>query len=229
MSHPGYREPMSSWWGGGAKKRPGQVDWGRWVRRDEERARQWLIGLVAVNVVVFVLWQLARGTILVGLMGQHFLVSVEAIAHYRVWTLLTSAFSHSSASHLLFNLIGLWVFGGDVGRALGSRALLHLYLAGAVAASVGHVLYGVVTGDGTPALGASGAVMALAVVFGALFPNRTLMINFFIPVPAALAVGIYLLLDVVGAFGGGGTVAHAAHLGGAAYGLAYWWFTVKRR
>lgn len=221
---------MSSWFGGGQQKRPGHVDWGRWVKRDEERAQQLLIGLIVINVLVFVAWSQSRGSILAGLMQQHFLVSVESIAHFRIWTLLTSEFSHYSATHLLFNLLGLWVFGRDVGRMLGSRAVLHLYLAGAIAASVGHVLYGVVTGDPSPALGASGAVMAFAVVFAAMFPNRTLMINFFIPVPAGIAVGIYILLDVAGAFGiGGGGVANAAHLGGAAYGLAYWYLRVKRR
>jgi membrane associated rhomboid family serine protease len=72
--------------------------------------------------------------------------------------------------------------------------------------------------------------MAIAVMFAALFPDRTLLLQFFIPVPAAVAVGGYILLDVLGLVGGGslgGNVAHAAHLAGAAYGLAWWWFRVR--
>ncbi len=220
---------MSDSWFGGRKERPrGEVDWGRWVRRDHERAQQVLFGLIGLNVLVFILWSQARGSVLEGLMVQHFMVSVEALVHFRVWTLLTSAFSHYDTSHLLFNMIGLYVFGRDVGRALGSATLLQLYLVGGIAASVGHVLFSVFTGDMVPALGASGSVMALAVMFGALFPSRTLLINFFIPVPAALAVAGYLLLDVLGTFSPTSTVAHAAHLGGAAWGFAWWYFRVRQ-
>ncbi|HHO53684.1 MAG TPA: rhomboid family intramembrane serine protease, partial [Deltaproteobacteria bacterium] len=97
-----------------------------------------------------------------------------------------------------------------------------------IMASAGHVIYSLITQDPTPALGASGSVMALAVLFGAMFPNRTLLLNFFIPVPAALAVAGFILLDIMGAVSGGSQVAHAAHLGGAAYGLAYWYLRIRR-
>lgn len=180
----------------------------------------WLMG---VNVVVFVAWTQARGTLLDGLMVQHFLVGVESLASYRVWTLLTSAFSHYDASHLLFNMFALYVFGRAVAPVIGWRDVLQVYVVGGIVASLGHVAYGLITGDTTPALGASGSVMAFAVLYGALFPNRTLLLGFFLPVPAAVGVGGYILLDVMGAFAGGTGIAHAAHLAGGAYGLFYWW------
>lgn len=217
--------------GGSAPRPPPSYDWGKHVREDVERAQQALWVLVGINVAVFVAWQLVRDSpLLLTLFDDHLVVSVEAIAHFRVWTLLTSTFSHVDAGHLIFNMLGLYVFGRDVAHALGTRKLLNLYLLGGIAASVGHVLYSVATGDLTGALGASGSVMAIAVMFGALFPDRTLLVNFFIPMRASVAVGLYILLDLVGAFGGASSnVAHAAHLGGAAYGLALWWFRVRRR
>jgi membrane associated rhomboid family serine protease len=206
-------------------KRPVNVDWGRHVREDAERSQQVLYGLIAVNVVVFAMWH--SSPMIQVLMRDHFLVSFESVANLRVWTLITSAFSHHDPWHLLFNMLALYVFGRDVGLALGWKTLLNLYLVGGVVASAGHVLYSIATGDPSPALGASGAVMAISVMYAALFPNRTLLLQFFIPVPAAVAVGMYIVLDVFGMVGGGGGVAHAAHLGGAAYGLAWWWFRVR--
>jgi membrane associated rhomboid family serine protease len=218
---------MSNRWFG-ARRRPGMVDVRRRWRDDRETSDRVLWGLVGINVVVFALWQFAMwasAPMAELLMAGNFLVSAEAIVHLRVWTLLTYGFSHIDPTHLIFNLIGLWVFGRAVADTYGWRDLLNLYLVGAVAAGAGHVGYQLLTGDPGPALGASGAVMALAAVFGATFPNRTLMINFLFPVPAAIAVAGYILLDVLGVFGvGGGTIAHAAHLGGAAYGLLFWWW-----
>ena len=190
--------------------------------------------LVGVNVLVYIAWQSAiragDDSFLAGLMLGNFMVSLEAVSAGRYWTLLTSAFSHIDPIHLFVNMLALWVFGRDVLQIVGRLAFLHLYVVGAILASLGHVAYSLVTGEPNPAVGASGSVMAIAVVFAALFPRRTLLINFFIPVPAALAVAAYIVLDVVGAFGGiAGQTAHAAHLGGAAYGLIYWLLVVRPR
>jgi len=121
------------------------------------------------------------------------------------------------------------VFGGAVHRVVGNGVFVHLYVVGAVLASLGHVVYGAVTGDLVPALGASGAIMTIAVVYAALFPKRILMLNFFIPVPAGLAVAGYIALDLFGLVGGRGGIAHAAHLGGALYGVLFWLFWLRRR
>jgi membrane associated rhomboid family serine protease len=207
------------------RSRAREVNWAASVRRDAENADQVLFTLMAINVAVFILWHIALGAgwFAQSLMSAHFTVSAESILNLRVWTLLTSAFSQVELFHLLFNLLGMWVFGREVGHRVGPRGLVVLYVGGAVVASAAHVLYNLISGDLVPALGASGSVMALAVMFGAMFPNRTLMINFFFPVPAAMAVGLYVLLDVFGLFGvGGGGIANAAHLGGAAFGLAYY-------
>lgn len=195
-----------------------------------DRPRSALFALLGINIVVYILWQmLGRSEWGVGLMADHFLVSLEAMTGLRVWTLLTSAFSHLDFSHFLFNMIGLWVFGGAVEQVLGPRRFTHLYLAGGIAASLGHVMFSLVSGSPNPALGASGSVMALAVMFALLFPKRTLLINFFVPVPAGIAVAGYVLLDLAGAVSGGSSIAHAAHLGGALYGYLYYRFAIRPR
>jgi membrane associated rhomboid family serine protease len=209
-------------------RRPVSVDWGRLVREDVERSNQVVWGLIAVNVAVFVLWNASRGTVLQAFMADHFLVSLESVVHLRLWTLVTASVSHRDPMHLLFNLLMLYGFGRGVGQALGWRTLLHLYLAGGVAAALGHVLYSAATGDLGAEMGASGAIMAISVMFAALYPKREILFQFFLPVPAAVLVAGYVVLDVVGVLGGGGGgLANASHLAGAAYGLAWWRFRVR--
>ena len=188
------------------------------VRRTGPSLLPWLVG---ANVVVFLAWNLLRDQAgAVGFLTRNFLVSSASVSEGRWWTLLTSEFSHVDAMHLLFNLLALWTFGRDVEGMLGRWRFLSIYLVGAAVASIGHVVFGVLTGDGTPALGASGAVMAVAVLFGAFFPTRTLIVMF-VPMPAALGVAVYVALDLLGVARGGGQVAHAAHLGGALVGASY--------
>lgn len=189
--------------------------------RTRNRALPILAGL---NVAVFVAWQAAASSSPAWLpwMEANFLVSRDLVFRGHVWTLLTSAFSHLTVNHLFFNLLALQVFGSDVERVVGSRGFVHLYVAGGVVASLGHVLYGALVGTDVPALGASGAVMSIAVVSAHLFPNRQLLLFFIIPMRQYVAVALFLLLDVLGLVSpGSDMIAHAAHLGGAVYGWVW--------
>lgn len=85
----------------------------------------------------------------------------------------------------------------------------------------------------TPVVGASGAIYGLLVAFAFMFPNAELMMMFIpVPVKAKYFVPGILLLDLYGGvaggfslFGGGGGIAHFAHIGGAVMGyllMVYW-------
>ena len=132
---------------------------------------------------------------------------------WQPWTLFTYAISHYDTTHLLFNLFGLYVFGVPVMQRYGWHEMGYLYLGGAVLGGLAHVL-----SSPAPALGASAAVMAVSVVYGLTYPNRTLLLGFFLPVPAWLAVLLFIGMDVMGMVGPGDGVAHAAHLGGCPHG-----------
>ncbi len=190
--------------------------------------------LLGINLAVYVRWHTV-GPDYPELLRRHLLVSWESVAAGRMWTLLTSEFSHIDATHLLVNLLALYVFGKPVESVIGSVRLVGLYVFGAVLASLGFVAWGAITGSDAVALGASGAVMAIAVPYALWFPNRTLLLMFFIPLPAWLAVLLFLGIDLLGLFSGGvdgmlfggRRVAHSAHLGGAVAGLVVglpiWW------
>lgn len=80
-----------------------------------------------------------------------------------------------------------------------------------------------------PALGASGSAMACSVLFAAMYPRTTFLVMFVIPLPAWLAVSGFIVYDLYGAVKNpNDTVAHMAHLGGAAFGLAYYYIVLRR-
>jgi membrane associated rhomboid family serine protease len=76
-------------------------------------------------------------------------------------------------------------------------------------------------------LGASGAVFGCLAAFGYLFPNTYIFIYFFFPMKAKWFVLLYAGFELWAAISSsaGDNVAHAAHLGGALFGLilAYFW------
>ena len=225
---------MSSSWFGGKKGRAREVDWARHVQQDTQRTDQALIALIAINVLVWAGWSVAMQSArsgdegLLALFGDHFLVpGVLPLALMRPWTLLTSTFSHIDFGHIAFNMIALYVFGREVGRQNSTFTLVQLYVVGGVLASAAHVAFGTLMGAGNPALGASGAVMALGAVYALTNPNRILMINFILPMPAWAMFTLYVVLDVVGLGTPGSGIAHAAHLGGALYGLLYWLLRIR--
>jgi membrane associated rhomboid family serine protease len=209
----------------------------RYTERRDEGIGTLLKALIALNVVVFVAWNRLPPEQL-SLMIDHFVLSNDRVFSGKIWTLFTCFVSHVDATHLLFNMFGLYVFGRPVRMVIGDKGILTLYIAGGLCASLGYILSGIITGVDPGAVGASGSVMAIAVVFATLFPNTTLLVNFFIPVKAWIAVILFIGIDLVGAFGITGidqvlspgiNIAHAAHLGGAAFGLLYYTLRLRPR
>jgi hypothetical protein len=72
-----------------------------------------------------------------------------------------------------------------------------------------------------PAVGASGAIAGIVVLYALNFPHRTLLLFFVIPMPAWVAGLLIVLLDIYGALTGAGHIAFTAHLGGAAFAFLY--------
>lgn len=209
-----------------------------------------LYGLIAANVAVYGAWTASAGRprLRDGL-STHATVSPARVTS-RPWTLLTSAFSHKDASHLLVNMVTLFFFGRSVARSYGGARLLKLYAAAAVAGSAAHCAAARVScarryGDSPPAikaacvnlapsaLGASGAVNGILALSILAAPRATVLVYGVLPVPAALLGALYVAQDLRGAAresggrGGGSGIAHWGHLGGAAVGAAVWAVRVR--
>jgi membrane associated rhomboid family serine protease len=183
-----------------------------------------LNALTAVLVAVWMGWIacFVNGDAAIQGMTDQFTLSLGGLRAGRFWTILTSELSHASLLHLAFNVVVLRSFGADIERVIGGRAFLHLFVAGALAASAGHLAYVAATGVDVPALGASGAAMAILVASASIYPHRWVLLFFVIPLPVRVAVAIALGIDLFGLVSpGGDLIAHGAHLGGAAYGFFY--------
>jgi membrane associated rhomboid family serine protease len=142
-----------------------------------------------------------------------------------VWQLLTHAFLHSTENiwHIVFNMLVLWWVGTEVEELYGSREFLALYLISAVFAGICFVLFALSMPGRFVAVGASGAITALTVIFAYHYPHRTVLLFFVIPMPIWLLVVLYVGWDfLVFVFRMETQTAVAAHLGGALFGFLYY-------
>ncbi len=168
-------------------------------------------------------------------MAQNFLVSWNALADGRYWTLLTSAFSHNLFFHLLINMFVLASFGRILEQTIGAKRFIVFYLAAAIISSFVHCLVSeyYLHQPGTSALGASGAVAGVVLLFSLLYPKEKIYLLGFIPLPAIWGAIAFIGLDVWGliaqSHGGGFPIGHGAHLGGAFTGIFYFFFFIRLR
>jgi membrane associated rhomboid family serine protease len=155
------------------------------------------------------------------------------VSQGQIWRLLTYAFLHDRHGiwHIIFNMFALWMFGTAIEAILGGREFLLFYLISAIFSGVCHVLFAFAMHDSVSAVGASGAVMAVAMLFAIYHPTAPINIYFFFTVEARWLIILYVIWDLhpvllalSGAQTRGTGIAHAAHLGGLAFGFLYYHF-----
>ena len=142
------------------------------------------------------------------------------------WQLFSYAFLHGDMMHLLFNMLGLWMFGSELERLWGPTRYRHMLAAGAVTAALVQLLFNFVVGSLAPTVGASGALFALLLSYGMLFPNKIIMPLFPpIPMKARTFVMVFGALELLQGLSRSSGVAHFAHLGGmlGAFLLIRYW------
>lgn len=146
-----------------------------------------------------------------------------------VWTWITSVFAHSPFSfwHIVGNSIVLYFFGPIVERRIGSRAFVILFLVSGALAGLGFIGSTILLPppelSPVRVLGASGAIFSVLGVLTVLNPHLRIYLYFILPIPLWLftlgfaVISIFFFLSP----GGGGSIAHAAHLIGLVIGLVY--------
>lgn len=135
-------------------------------------------------------------------------------------------FVHGGLLHLLGNSLALLAFGPAVERRMGSAAFALFYLyCGIGAAAFALLVHSAL--PVTPFVGASGAVLGVALAFARQHPDAEMLIfPFPVPIKARTLIAVIVAFDVIGLFVGGGAIAHEAHLGGLAFG--WLWFAAQR-
>lgn len=205
--------------------------------------------LLIVNVLVYFTSYVLQGygVNLNSLFGLHFFLASD----FHFYQLFTYMFLHQGFMHLFFNMFAVWMFGRILEQVWGPKRYLFYYIACGVGAGlcqelVQYIEYaselaayeGVRVNDIVIAMGeylnywntvgASGAVYAILLAFGMIFPNQEMFI-FPLPMPikAKYFVIGYAVIELLEGLGNraGDNIAHFAHLGGMLFGLVlilYW-------
>src|SRR6266576_5122047 len=178
----------------------------------------WVRRLLVANLLVF----LIQNTLLTSASFSDAFAFAPAHAWERPWTFVTYMFLHAGIPHILFNMLVLFIFGSSVEEQMGGRAFFLFYILCGIGGAVASfpLTQAVVV---TQIIGASGAVLGVAVAFAWYWPDHPV---FFFPLPdpipakwlVVFLVGVDLVLALMGASDG---TAHLAHLGGVAAALLY--------
>jgi membrane associated rhomboid family serine protease len=149
---------------------------------------------------------------------------------FYVWQFATYLFLHDveGFTHILFNMLALWMFGVDLERRWGSRGFVKYYAitgvgAGVVTALVSQLPFAATQGIySATTVGASGAIYGLLMAWALLFPDRQILFMFIFPLPARVAALLMGAMAFMGAAGGmNSSVAEATHLAGFVIGWLY--------
>lgn len=155
------------------------------------------------------------------------------------WTILTVMLVHGSTFHLLANMITFYFFGTAVEKTIGGLKMLKIYLISGIGASLGYIafrnflyfIHGPIGGTVSlsPAVGASGAVIAMFSLVAMLYPDSEVLLYFIIPMKIRTAFQFFAGLEIINLLTTAvgyqlpviGGFASSAHLTGLAIGLYY--------
>jgi membrane associated rhomboid family serine protease len=168
----------------------------------------WLIG---INVVLFFLTYMNPF-----LRKILTLYSNDVFSRGYIWQPFTYMFLHGGFSHLLLNMFGLFVFGYPLEKRLGSVEFLLLYLFTGTATGIFSLILLM------NVVGASGAIFGLLLGYVTFYPDSTLLLGFFIPVKARIAVILFIVLSFILHFIDRSTgIGHLGHLAGIFFSFLY--------
>jgi membrane associated rhomboid family serine protease len=150
------------------------------------------------------------------------LVPYDVTHHLFLWQPVTYLFLHDTSNffHIGLNMLALWMFGTELESLWGTRRFTRFYLVTGIGAALCTTL--VSWSSYVPTIGASGAIYGLLAAYGILFPDRTILLYFVLPIKAkyfVLILGLLTFWSSLTATGSG--VAHVAHLGGMIFGWLY--------
>ncbi len=156
------------------------------------------------------------------------LVPKDVIERGWLWQPMTYMFLHANPFHILFNMLGIWMFGVELERMWGTKFFLKYYAITGLGAALTTILVALIPYAATAqtydvnTIGASGALYGLLVAYALYFPDRPILMFLLFPVPAKFFVIIIGAISFLSSAGVGPRgIAHAAHLGGILFGYLY--------
>jgi membrane associated rhomboid family serine protease len=173
--------------------------------------------IIGINVLIFVMQQINPR------ITYYLAMNPLAVQSGWVWQFFTYMFSHGGVSHLLFNMLALFIFGAQVERRMGSSEFVVYYMVtGVLAGVLSFIIYWMTGAMGVFLLGASGALFAVQLAYATFFPDSVLYIWGILPLRAPIMVLGFTALELFSSvFGFRSGVAHLTHLAGFAFGWLY--------
>jgi len=168
--------------------------------------------VIAVCVIIY---------LSVGAPKPRWITPFERMAPFQARDVFTHMWFHAGLFHLIANMLFLWVFGNAVCARLGNVAYAFVYVGLGIFAGLAHWLF-----DGSPVIGASGAICGVVGIFLIWFPKaRVTCLWWLLTIRSFRISSIWLIMlwfvfDIIGLLGGGSNVAHWAHIGGYVAGFA---------
>ena len=196
--------------------------------------------LVSVNFCIYILQSVSgKEDVFFRLFG---LVPSTFVADLMLWQPFTYMFLHApfyssvGISHILLNMLGLWVFGRELEQAWGKTKFLRYYFI--IGIGSGLITYFFQMNSDNPVIGASGAVYGILLAYGVSYPNRMLYIWGLIPVRSLWLVIIMGSIAFFGLLGNADGISHVTHISGMLIGYVLlkknwrWrdiWFTIRKK
>jgi len=196
--------------------------------------------LVSVNFGIYILQSVSgKEDVFFRLFG---LVPSTFISDLMLWQPFTYMFFHApfyssvGISHILLNMLGLWVFGRELEQAWGKTKFLRYYFTTGIGS--GLITYFFQIGSDNPVIGASGAVYGILLAYGISYPNRMLYIWGLIPVRSMWLVIIMGSIAFFGLLGNADGISHVTHISGMLIGYVLikkkWrlhdiWFAIRKK
>ena len=181
--------------------------------------------LLISNVAIFILGFFAQRVQLYEPVPLFFaLIPVLVVKKLFVWQLASYMFLHGGFGHILWNMLALWMFGADLERDWGTRKFLRFYFFCGIGAGICVVLanYVLPWGDPTVAtIGSSGAIYGILLACAVLYPTRTILWGFLIPIQMKYFVLIMGTIAFMMSFSANTGVSEFAHLGGLLFGYIF--------
>uniref|UniRef100_UPI00398E623F presenilin-associated rhomboid-like protein, mitochondrial isoform X2 n=1 Tax=Pristiophorus japonicus TaxID=55135 RepID=UPI00398E623F len=177
-----------------------------------------ITGIIAANALVFCLWRVPS---MQRSMVKYF--TSNPASKTLCLPMVLSTFSHYSFFHMAANMYVLWSFSSSIVSLLGQEQFVAVYLSAGVISTFASYVYKTATGRLGASLGASGAIMAILAAVCSKMPEAKLAI-ILLPMftfTASNALKAIIAMDTVGLILQWRFFDHAAHLGGALFGIWY--------
>ena len=200
--------------------------------------------IIIINVILWIATILLIQSKIIDLNSIFALHYFES-PNYGIWQFITHMFMHASFDpngqivffHILFNMVGVWMFGSALETIWGRNKFLFFYFSTGLGAALLHFLASYLQQPSEFQLlygqmvGASGALYGILVAFAMNYPNAELMLIFLpVPIKAKYFVPLIILGDVFFGISGTNTgIAHFAHIGGALIGFIMMWYWKKNQ